>query len=220
MSCVIVDCGSGNLFSVAQALAFTAPLGKNEQDIVITHDPAMLSQAERIILPGQGAFARCYRGLAAQNGLLDMLERKVRVEKTPFLGICVGMQLMVELGLEHGAHAGLGWLRGRCEAIALPSDSGLKIPHMGWNDLDITKRGQTHPLLQGVVPGDHAYFVHSYAVTSCAEDAVLATSSYGGAVTAIIGQGNMFGTQFHVEKSQKLGLQILRNFWLWDGAWV
>ncbi|MDI9350190.1 MAG: imidazole glycerol phosphate synthase subunit HisH [Candidatus Symbiobacter sp.] len=216
MTVVILDCGSGNLFSVAKALAATLPGDKKESDIVITDQAAILAKAEKIILPGQGAFARCRQGLVSRPGVLAMLAQKTLVEKTPFLGICVGMQLMVERGVEHGDHPGLGWIFGSCEAIK--PEKSLKIPHMGWNDIELTESGKTHPLLRGIKDGDHAYFVHSYAVTGCPRENLLATTDYGSDITAIIGRDNIFGTQFHVEKSQQLGLQILRNFWQWDGS--
>ena len=246
MSIVIIDCGSGNLFSVAKAMLATAPKGKGEGDIIVSNDAADLARAERIILPGQGAFARCFQGLAARPGLIDMLEKRVIGDGVPFLGICVGMQLMVERGYEHGEFAGLGWIKGSCTTLAaskteiplkiphmgwparqersddpsrLSKNSALKIPHMGWNDMLFSEKGKKHPVLQGLSDGDHAYFVHSYAVTGCPKDNILATTDYGGAVTAIIGHKNMIGTQFHVEKSQKLGLHILHNFWHWDGKW-
>lgn len=202
MSVAIIDYGSGNLRSVAKAFERVA-----DGDVWVTSAPEKVAVASHIVLPGVGAFADCMQGLQALPGMLDALRAQVLENKKPFLGICVGMQMLFERGHEHGVHAGLGWLKG--EVVALAPDAALKIPHMGWNDLEITG---THPLLAGINTGDHAYFVHSYHA-QCAEDADrLATVTYGQSVTAVVGRGNIMGTQFHPEKSQATGLRLLKNF--------
>ncbi|MBM3617666.1 MAG: imidazole glycerol phosphate synthase subunit HisH [Alphaproteobacteria bacterium] len=204
MTTVLIDYGAGNLHSVEKAFRHVAP----DAGIIVTADPRIVGGADRIVLPGVGAFADCMDGLLAVDGLFDALHESVMERQRPFFGICVGMQMMLEEGREHGNHKGLGWLRGRVEAIR-PADKSLKIPHMGWNDLRLDGE---HPLFEGVQSGDHAYFVHSYhAVCDDASD-VLATVDYGAPITAAIGRDNLFGTQFHPEKSQKTGLTIIRNF--------
>lgn len=217
----IIDYGSGNLRSVAKAFERVAPAAR----MTVTSSQADLTQATHIVLPGVGAFADCMKGLTAIPGMLAALEEQVRIQKKPFLGICVGMQMLFEKGHEHGVHDGLGWLTG--EVVALSDQSSefrvqkenslnselwprntLKIPHMGWNELTINK---PHPLLAGIVNGAHAYFVHSFHATG-AGDALLATTEYGQTVAAVVGQGNIMGTQFHPEKSQETGLRLLKNF--------
>ena len=171
-------------------------------------------KADRIVLPGVGAFADCRRGLDAVPGMVEVLQRRVHEDKRPFLGICVGMQLMATRGLEHTTSYGLDWIHGDVKAIA-PSDPSLKIPHMGWNTLELAK---PHPLLDGIPTGPdglHAYFVHSYALTPSDPGDVVATADYGGPVTAIVGRDNLVGTQFHPEKSQALGLKLIANFLRW-----
>ncbi len=170
--------------------------------------------ADRIVLPGVGAFADCRRGLDAVPGMVEALEKVVLREGRPFLGICVGMQLMAERGLEHKVTRGLAWVEGEVRLIK-PADAGLKIPHMGWNTLDVTN---PHPLLDGIETGEagwHAYFVHSYHLAAGNRAQLIATTDYGGAVTAIVGRDNIAGTQFHPEKSQKLGLALIANFLRW-----
>lgn len=204
MTTVLIDYGAGNLHSVEKAFRHVAP----DAGIIVTADPRIVGGADRIVLPGVGAFADCMDGLLAVEGLFDALHEAVMERQRPFFGICVGMQMMLEEGREHGNHKGLGWIRGSVEAIR-PADKSLKIPHMGWNDLRLTRE---HPLLEGVATGDHAYFVHSYhAVCDDASD-VLATVDYGAPITAAIGRDNLFGTQFHPEKSQKTGLAIISHF--------
>jgi glutamine amidotransferase len=174
-----------------------------------------LSAADRVILPGQGAFAACRRGLDALPGMVEALEARVIRQATPFLGICVGMQLMADRGLEHGVTPGLGWIAGDIAPMdpRQPDGTALPLPQMGWNQLDLPKPG--HALLAGVAPGEHAYFVHSYALSGAREEQVLARTDYGGPVVAIVGRDNLAGTQFHVEKSASVGLRILANFLRW-----
>ncbi|HEY7609763.1 MAG TPA: imidazole glycerol phosphate synthase subunit HisH [Alphaproteobacteria bacterium] len=211
MSVVVVDYGSGNLRSAAKACERAARDRGLNLDVKISGRAEDVRAAERIVLPGQGAFGDCKRGLAAVPGMIEALSEAVIKEGRPFLGICVGMQLMAERGLEHGVHQGLGWLPGDVVAMA-PADKSLKIPHMGWNELvDLAP----HPVLAGLAPGCHAYFVHSY-IMRCAEARhVLASCDYGGPFAAIVGRDNMVGTQFHVEKSQATGLTLIGNFLAW-----
>lgn len=214
MTVAIVDYGSGNLHSAAKAFERAAREAETGQSVVVTSDPAKVRQAERIVLPGVGAYADCLAGLARIEGMLEALEEGARREGKPFLGICVGMQLLSERGHEYRTTQGLGWIGGEVRIIA-PSDPALKIPHMGWNTLDAAR---PHPLLEGVPTGPrgwHAYFVHSYAFTGTSNNATVAQTDYGGPITAIIAEGNIAGTQFHPEKSQKLGLRLITNFLRW-----
>jgi imidazole glycerol-phosphate synthase subunit HisH len=204
----LIDYGSGNLASAAKALARAAD-GKSE--IVTTADPQVVKDAERIVLPGVGAFADCMKGLSAVPGMVEALREKVLKEGAPFLGICVGMQLLATVGVEFGRHAGLGWIAGEVVKIT-PSDPNLKIPHMGWNELTILT---SHPLLDGIEPGSHAYFVHSFEFKPTLPDDLIATTDYGGPLTAMVGNENIAGTQFHPEKSQATGLKLLENFLGW-----
>jgi len=208
-SVALIDYGSGNLASAAKALARAAADTKHE--IVVTADPADVKAAERVVLPGVGAFADCMRGLSAVPGMVPMLREKVLKEGAPFLGICVGMQLLATVGKEFGEHLGLGWIAGEVVKIT-PSDPSLKIPHMGWNELRIVQR---HKLLEGIESGAHAYFVHSFQLAPALPDDLIATTDYGGALTAMIGNENIAGTQFHPEKSQAMGLKLLSNFLTW-----
>ena len=211
----IIDYGSGNLRSAAKAFERAASDTGGVRRIVVTADPAEVAAADRVVLPGVGAFADCRRGLLAIDGMLDALDEAVIRKGRPFLGICVGMQLMATRGLEHGETAGFGWIPGTVTAIA-PTDPALKIPHMGWNELDI--RAVDHPLFAGLaVPGEspHAYFVHSYHLAADDPAQVLATVDYGGAITAAVGRDNLAGTQFHPEKSQAVGLRLIANFLDW-----
>jgi glutamine amidotransferase len=210
MLVAVIDYGSGNLASAARGLALAAErLGLNAA-IEITSDPETVSRADRIVLPGQGAFADCAAGLASFDGLQDALLQRVDAG-APFLGICVGMQLMAEHGLEYQTTRGFGWIKG--DIAKLPSET-LRLPHMGWNELSFEPG--SHPLLHGLQPGDHAYFVHSYALEGGAPQDIIATTEYGGPVVAMVARGNLAGTQFHVEKSQEVGLQILTNFLNWN----
>jgi len=213
MKAVIIDYGSGNLRSAAKAFERAARETGLDGEVVVTADAAALATASHIVLPGVGAFADCRAGLDAVPGMVAALEAEVRGSRKPFLGICVGMQLMAERGLEFGVHPGLGWIAGDVVALT-PDDPVLKIPHMGWNDLAIT--AADHPVLAGLATGDHAYFVHSYQLAASDPGDVLATVDYGGPVTAIVGRDNMVGTQFHPEKSQRAGLRLIANFLHWQ----
>ncbi|MDI3305670.1 MAG: imidazole glycerol phosphate synthase subunit HisH [Acetobacteraceae bacterium] len=216
MRVAVVDPGSGNLASVLRALDRASAMAEVPVRAATTRDPAEVAQADRIILPGQGAFAACMRGLQALPGMVETLESRVRAQGVPLLGICVGMQILAERGLEHGVTPGLGWIRGEMAPMAPrgPDGAPLPLPQMGWNTLDFLAVG--HPLLDGIRPGEHAYFVHSYALRGYAEEEILATTEYGGRVVAMVGHGNVAGTQFHVEKSQAVGLRILANFLRWE----
>jgi imidazole glycerol-phosphate synthase subunit HisH len=210
----IIDYGSGNLHSAAKAFERAALESGGETKIDVTSSPAVVAAADRIVLPGVGAFADCKRGLTAIDGLRETLEDVVRTQARPFLGICVGMQLLADRGREFEVTEGLGWIGGEVCAIK-PNDPALKIPHMGWNTLNATR---PHALLDGIATGDgglHAYFVHSYHLAGCARDDVLAETDYGGPVTAMVAKGNIAGTQFHPEKSQTLGLKLIGNFLKW-----
>jgi glutamine amidotransferase len=214
VSVAIVDYGSGNLHSAAKAFERAARESGHDQPIVVTGDPNEVARAERIVLPGVGAFADCRRGLDAVPGMVDALEENVRKKGKPFFGICVGMQLMAERGREYQVTPGLGWISGEVDRIT-PKDTNLKIPHMGWNTLSVTK---PHALLDGIPTGNdglHAYFVHSFELRPERRDDLVAQTEYGGPLTAIVGRDNMVGTQFHPEKSQKLGLALIANFLKW-----
>jgi glutamine amidotransferase len=208
----LIDYGSGNLRSAAKAFERAIRETGSGQAVAVTADPEVVRRADRVVLPGVGAFADCKRGLAALPGMLDALAEVAIAGGRPFLGICVGMQLMAEVGREYEACDGLGWIAGEVVALA-PADRALKIPHMGWNELVVTAPG--HPVLAGIEAGAHAYFVHSYAMR-CADPAhVLATVDYGGPVAAVVGRDNLVGTQFHPEKSQRTGLRLITNFLGW-----
>ncbi len=206
----ILDYGSGNLRSAAKALERAAADAGLDARIVVTASPDETRAADRLVLPGVGAFADCMSGLKAAPGLLDALVEAVMQGGKPFLGVCVGMQLMAEWGVEFGRHQGLGWVRGEIAPLA-PSDPALKIPHMGWNRIAATR---PHPVLDGL-RDPFVYFVHSYALTGAAPDQLAATCDYGGPFAAAIGRDNMFGVQFHPEKSQTAGLALLGNFLRW-----
>jgi len=209
MRIAVVDCGSGNLASVTRALACAAGREGIAATIDVTDTPKDIEAADRIVLPGQGAFATCAHGIKAASGLGAAIEAAVDAEK-PFLGICVGMQLMAERGLEHRVTEGFGWIKGDIAKLEAP---GLRLPQMGWNALDFAPGA--HPLLSGIFPGDHVYFVHSYGLRGYDDADVVATTAYGGKVPALVASGNRAGTQFHVEKSQEVGLRILANFLRW-----
>jgi len=214
MSVAIVDYGSGNLHSAAKAFERAARESGHAQPIVVTSDPDKVAQADRVVLPGVGAFADCRHGLEAVPGMIEALEQRVRKDGRPFFGICVGMQLMAERGREYQVTPGLGWIAGEVDRIQ-PSDASLKIPHMGWNTLNMLK---AHPLLADIPLGPdglHAYFVHSYELKVAQRSALVAQADYGGPLTAIVGRDNMVGTQFHPEKSQRLGLKLIANFLRW-----
>ncbi|MET0743922.1 MAG: imidazole glycerol phosphate synthase subunit HisH [Microvirga sp.] len=214
MSVAIVDYDSGNLHSAAKAFERAARENGLDETVAVTSDPEIVRRADRIVLPGVGAFADCRRGLDAVPGMVEALTESVHGRGRPFLGICVGMQLMATRGLEYETAPGLGWIRGDVKAI-VPDDPSLKIPHMGWNTLEARSR---HPVLAGIETGPaglHAYFVHSYALAPDDPADVVATCSYGGSVTALVGRDNLVGTQFHPEKSQALGLRLIANFLRW-----
>ena len=208
MTVVVVDYGSGNLRSAAKALERA---GGGAAEVRVTADPDRVAAADRIVLPGVGAFADCMAGICAISGLRAALERAAMERARPLLGICVGMQLMAAESFEHGRHEGFGWLDAAVRRLA-PRDPALKIPHMGWNAL-IPRRA--HPLLEGLPAGTHAYFVHSYGLAPRDPADLLAQAEYGGPVTAAVARGNLAGTQFHPEKSQRAGLRILANFLRW-----
>jgi glutamine amidotransferase len=207
----LIDYGSGNLRSAEKALARAAAESNPGHEIVVTDDPAVVADAERIVLPGVGAFADCMRGLSSVPGMVAALKDAVLDRGKPFLGICVGMQLLASVGREFGDHPGLGWIEGEVVRLA-PSDGSLKIPHMGWNELKFLR---SHPVLAGIDDGAHAYFVHSFELRTTNPAHLLATTDYGGAVTAAIARDNIVGTQFHPEKSQAVGLRLLANFLGW-----
>ncbi|HEY4982072.1 MAG TPA: imidazole glycerol phosphate synthase subunit HisH [Pseudolabrys sp.] len=214
MSVAIVDYGSGNLHSAAKAFERAARDAGLAEAIVVTSDPEQIARADRVVLPGVGAFADCRRGLDGIAGMIDALEQNVRQRGRPFFGICVGMQLMAERGREYQVTPGLGWIAGEVDRIT-PSDPSLKIPHMGWNTLNMLK---AHPLLADIPLGPdglHAYFVHSYELKVAQRSDLVAQADYGGPLTAIVGRDNMVGTQFHPEKSQRLGLALIANFLKW-----
>ena len=214
MSIVIIDYGSGNLHSALKSFERANAESGAGFSVKLSRDPEEVRKAERIVLPGVGAFADCHAGLHAVEGMREALEESVQQQGKPFFGICVGMQMMAEYGLEHGEHQGLGWIAGQVEKIR-PADTGLKIPHMGWNTLD---KINDHPLLDGLPlgpDGRHAYFVHSYHFKTAERENDILETGYGGPVTAMVAKDNMVGTQFHPEKSQKLGLALIANFLKW-----
>jgi glutamine amidotransferase len=209
MQVAVVDYGSGNLASASRGLILAAERAGLAARVNVTADPDMVAAADRIVLPGQGAFADCARGLHAVAGMWQAIDRATSAG-TPFLGICVGMQLMAGRGLEHSITPGYGWIQGDIAEMPAP---GLRLPQIGWNVLDFEP--DAHPLLKGLHPGDHAYFVHSYALVGGNPSQTIATTDYGGPVVAFVAAGNRAGTQFHVEKSQEVGIRILTNFLLW-----
>lgn len=214
MSVAIVDYGSGNLHSAAKAFERASRESGRDQRILVTDDPDKVRKADRIVLPGVGAFADCRRGLDAVPGMVEALEETVRGKGRPFLGICVGMQLLAERGREYEVTDGLGWIAGEVDRIT-PRDPALKIPHMGWNTLDTAR---SHPLLDGLMLGPHglhAYFVHSYHLNVGDRSDLVAEADYGGPVTAVVAHDNWAGAQFHPEKSQRLGLKLIANFLKW-----
>ncbi len=226
MTILIIDYGSGNLHSAAKA--FQKAGDERKLDVAVTSDPDQLAGASHIVLPGVGAFGDCMAGLQAVNGMIEALQEAVLKRETPFFGICVGMQMMLTRGLEHGEHAGLGWIEG--DVVPITQDSGLrgrdlgntppnaesrmpiplKIPHMGWNELVPSR--PDHPVFRDLPAAPHAYFVHSFHAQCAGANDVLATVDYGHALSACIGRGTMLGTQFHPEKSQAVGLRLIGNF--------
>ena len=213
MTTVIIDYGSGNLRSAEKAFE-RASTGIPGAEVKVSADPGDVMAASRIVLPGVGAFRDCRDGLSAIPGMWEALEDQVSNRAKPFLGICVGMQLMATTGLEHGETPGFDWIPGKVVPIK-PDDKSLKIPQMGWNTLDVR---HDHPVLAGIPTGPdgwHGYFVHSYHLQAANDEDLLATTDYGGPVSAMVARGNMVGTQFHPEKSQKLGLKLIENFLRW-----
>jgi imidazole glycerol-phosphate synthase subunit HisH len=210
----IVDYGSGNLHSAAKAFERAAHDAGLAQPIVVTKDPHLVAAADRVVLPGVGAFADCRRGLDAVDGMVEALDEAVHQRGRPFFGICVGLQLLAERGREYEVTDGLGWIAGEVDRIA-PADPHLKIPHMGWNTLNVTR---PHKLVEDLPlgpAGRHAYFVHSYEFKVAQRADLVAEADYGGPITAIVARDNLVGTQFHPEKSQKLGLALIANFLTW-----
>ncbi len=210
----LIDYGSGNLHSAGKALERAARESGTNKTVLVTADPDVVRRADRIVLPGVGAYADCRRGLDAVPGMVEALTEAVLERGRPFLGICVGLQLLASRGLEHGVTEGLGWIAGDVVKIT-PSDPALKIPHMGWNSLNLVR---PHPLFEGIATGADgldAYYVHSYHLKAANPAEVIATSDYGSTITAVVGRDNIAGTQFHPEKSQRLGLALLANFLKW-----
>jgi glutamine amidotransferase len=211
MLTAIVDYGSGNLRSAAKAFEHAGAESRATETVIVTSDPEEIASADRIVLPGQGAFAECRRGLAAVPGLEAALCEAVTVRGRPFFGICVGMQLMAERGREFETVDGLGWIDGEVVAIE-PAEPSFKIPHMGWNELAIERE---HPVFAGVAAGTHTYFVHSYHLAVGDRADLVATADYAQALTAAVARDNMVGTQFHPEKSQAAGIRLIANFMRW-----
>ena len=214
MTVAIIDYGSGNLHSARKAFERAVMNSDSREEILLANDPDVIRKCDRIVLPGVGAFQDCLAGLTCIPGLLDALVEAVTRRGKPFFGICVGMQLMATRGLEHSTTPGLDWISGEVRPIT-PNDPNFKVPHMGWNTLLPTGE---HPLLKDISLGEnglHAYFVHSYHLQPARPEVVLALSDYGGPIVAVVGRDNMVGTQFHPEKSQKLGLAIISNFLRW-----
>jgi imidazole glycerol-phosphate synthase subunit HisH len=214
LNVAIIDYGSGNLHSAAKAFERAARDSALPASITVTSDPQAVARADRIVLPGVGAFPDCRAGLLAIDGMAEAIEEGVRGKGKPFLGICVGMQLLAERGLEHHETAGFGWIKGAVTAIA-PGDPKLKIPHMGWNNLALRR---AHPVFEGVILGENgqnAYFVHSFHLVASNDQDVIATADYGGEITAAVGRDTFVGVQFHPEKSQNFGLRLISNFLRW-----
>ncbi len=213
MRIAIVDYGSGNLCSAEKAFEKAGTDFTGAVDVTVTSDADVVASADRVVLPGVGAFADCRDGLRAVDGMVEALIEFAQVKARPFLGICVGMQLLAERGLEHGEHDGLGWIGGEVRAIE-PGDKAMKVPHMGWNALEI----RDHPicLFDGIEPGAHVYFVHSYGFVPANGDCIMATVDYGPPIVAALGRDNIAGTQFHPEKSQAVGLRFISNFLSWS----
>lgn len=222
---VIIDYGSGNIRSAAKAFEHVIEQNNLDFDVIVSSKSEGLDTASHIVLPGQGAFGDCMKGLQAVDGMIEALERNVLTQKKPFLGICVGMQLLADRGFEYGEHQGLGWIAGDVVPIEV-TDSTLKIPHMGWNVCDyphVVSSSTAHRALKGqeknsTYHGNHFYFVHSFMFKCKDDQNVLGQVQYGGDVTAIVGRANILGVQFHPEKSQEAGLTLLNDFLLWDGA--
>ena len=213
MRIAIVDYGSGNLCSAAKAFERAGQDHLQTVEVLVTSDAEVVAGADRVVLPGVGAFADCRAGLDAVDGMIEALTEFAVRRGRPFLGICVGMQLLADRGLEHGEHAGLGWIGGEVRAIE-PGDPRLKVPHMGWNALWIEENPTA--LFAGITAGAHVYFVHSYAIVPSDEGCILAAVDYGPRIVAAVAKGNIAGTQFHPEKSQAVGLRFIANFLSWS----
>lgn len=212
MITAIVDYGSGNLRSIAKSCEKAAQY-VHRAKVIVSSDSEVIARADRIILPGVGAFADCAAGIQAIPGMHETLVTQVIKQGKPFLGVCVGMQLMADKGYEHGEHAGLGWISGEVVPI-IPKDPRFKVPHMGWNELRLTRHN--HPVLQGIKDGDHAYFVHSFRFACQDPENILVEVEYAMPIVAALAKANMVGTQFHPEKSQETGLKLLVNFMQWQ----
>jgi len=210
----IIDYGSGNLRSAEKAIARAGEEADLVRDVIVTADPDVVAKADRVVLPGVGAFADCKQGLSAINGMIDAITESVVNHGQPFLGICVGMQLMAREGHEFGIHPGFGWIDGTVKAFEL-DDPSLKIPHMGWNKVNLSDAGQGHPVANAITGDDHAYFVHSFHMELNDGPQKLASTHHGMNLTAIVGRDNMIGTQFHPEKSQDVGQKFLKAFLEW-----
>ncbi len=210
----IIDYGSGNLRSAEKAFQRAASESGLSTQVTVTSDAETVASADRIVLPGVGAFGDCAKGLRAVPGMTDALQDAVINQAKPFFGVCVGMHLMAKQGFEHGTHEGLGWLDGDVKPLT-PSDASLKIPHMGWNTIELTETGCKNPICRMLTADDHAYFVHSYQMVLRDESALLGFTDYGGRVAAIVGRDNMIGAQFHPEKSQAVGLKLISAFLEW-----
>ena len=215
MNVAIVDYGSGNLCSAAKAFEQASNNGGKGFKVVVTNDPEKVANSDRIVLPGVGAFGDCKRGVSAIDGMMESLTYAVDTRGIPFMGICVGMQLMATQGSEHETVEGFGWIPGEVKLIE-PEDKSLKVPHMGWNTIECIEQ---HPILEGISTGpsgQHAYFVHSYNFDVESRKHLVAEFNYAGSFTAIVGRDNLVGTQFHPEKSQKFGLRLIKNFLNWS----
>jgi glutamine amidotransferase len=211
----IIDYGAGNLRSAEKAFQYVIRQDGLRDSVTITSDPEVVAVADRVVLPGDGAFADCKRNLDAIPGMIEAIDQTIDERARPFFGICVGMQLLATRGLEHAVVPGLDRIPGEVRAIA-PNDPALKVPHMGWNTM---VAGKNHPLFEGIAFGNdgwHAYFLHGYHLVAERDDDVAAVADYGGPVTAVVARDTLVGTQFHPEKSQRLGLQLIANFLKWS----
>ena len=214
-SVAIIDYGSGNLRSAEKAVIRCLQDRGLDRSVVVTSCPDVVAGADHIILPGVGAYGDCITGLTTLDGMVDCLEQVVIKQGRPFFGICVGMQLLASEGHEHGVHKGLDWITGVVRPLNIPAGDALKVPHMGWNQIVIADRHKAHPVLTGIEDGDHVYFVHSYQFECGDPGQVMAHTEYGSPITAMIGRDNIVGTQFHPEKSQRVGLRMIGNFLSW-----
>lgn len=210
----VIDYGAGNIRSVVRALEHVLSQNGIDMDVNLTSKSYEVGAANRIVLPGQGAFGDCMSALGDIPDMIDAISERVVVDKAPFLGICVGMQLLATVGLEHGSHKGLDWISGK--VVPIPPKADLKIPHMGWNEVDLTPVGTKHPMFEGIKSGEHFYFVHSFMMECENKSAVLANTDYGAPFACAVACDNIVGVQFHPEKSQNAGLAMLDNFTRWQ----